>query len=160
MRHLGMPEPRRNGPKRTPVFAAWPTEWPDNGENESPAWWIGTAHVIRYEEAFGPLARAFATVHPDSSGGGVITVAARSVEAHPERTAPSWQSLQNIATNNIISGFADGKRISYMDIGNTFLQPDGTLPKEIMPDQLHLSPKGYRIWADAVAPTLKELMGS
>jgi lysophospholipase L1-like esterase len=26
-----------------------------------------------------------------------------------------------------------------------------------MPDQLHLSAKGYRIWADAVTPALKEL---
>ena len=65
---------------------------------------------------------------------------------------------QNVATNNIISGFAYGKRVSYMDIGNTFLQPDGTLPKEIMPDLLHLNAKGYQMWADAIEPTVNELM--
>lgn len=65
---------------------------------------------------------------------------------------------QNIATNNLISGFADGKRVSYMDIGNIFLQPDGTLPKEIMPDLLHLNAKGYQMWADAIEGKVKELM--
>ncbi|MEZ5386425.1 MAG: platelet-activating factor acetylhydrolase IB subunit [Prosthecobacter sp.] len=65
---------------------------------------------------------------------------------------------QNIATNNIISGFADEKRVFYMDIGNTFLQPDGTLPKEIMPDLLHLNAQGYQMWADAIEGRVKELM--
>jgi lysophospholipase L1-like esterase len=65
---------------------------------------------------------------------------------------------QNVATNNIISGFADGKRVHYMDIGNTFLQPDGTLPKEIMPDLLHLNAKGYEMWTNAIEGKVKELM--
>lgn len=65
---------------------------------------------------------------------------------------------QNIATNNLISGFADNKRVFYMDIGNTFLKPDGTLPKEIMPDLLHLSAQGYQMWADAIEGKVKELM--
>ncbi len=65
---------------------------------------------------------------------------------------------QNVATNNIISGFADGKRIFYTDIGNTFLQPDGTLPKETMPDLLHLSAQGYQMWTDAIEGKVKELM--
>jgi lysophospholipase L1-like esterase len=65
---------------------------------------------------------------------------------------------QNIATNNITSGFADNNRVFYMDIGNTFLQPDGTLPKEIMPDLLHLNSKGYQMWADAIEGKVKELM--
>jgi lysophospholipase L1-like esterase len=65
---------------------------------------------------------------------------------------------QNVATNNLISGFADGKRVHYMDIGNTFLQPDGTLPKEIMPDLLHLNAKGYEMWANAIEGKVKELM--
>jgi lysophospholipase L1-like esterase len=66
--------------------------------------------------------------------------------------------MQNVATNNLISGFADNKRVFYMDIGNTFLKPDGTLPKEIMPDLLHLSAQGYQMWADAIEGKVKELM--
>jgi len=66
--------------------------------------------------------------------------------------------VQNVATNNLISGLADNKRVYYMDIGNTFLKPDGTLPKEIMPDLLHLSAQGYQMWADAIEGNVKELM--
>ena len=54
----------------------------------------------------------------------------------------------------------DGKAVRYLDIGAAFLQPDGTISKEIMPDFLHLSPKGYALWAEAVAGPLKELMGA
>jgi lysophospholipase L1-like esterase len=65
---------------------------------------------------------------------------------------------QNVATNNLISGFANNERVHYLDIGNTFLQPGGTLPKEIMPDLLHLNAKGYEMWANAIEGKVKELM--
>lgn len=57
------------------------------------------------------------------------------------------------------SKVADEKTIYYLDIGKEFLEPDKSLSKEIMPDYLHLSPKGYKIWADAIEPKLAELMG-
>lgn len=65
---------------------------------------------------------------------------------------------QNDATNAIIKGYADDKKVFFMDIGSKFMQPDGTLSPEIMPDKLHLSPKGYDIWAEAIEPKVKELM--
>ncbi len=60
--------------------------------------------------------------------------------------------------NAEISKLADDKHIFYLDIGEKFLQADGSLTKEIMPDFLHLSAAGYQIWADAIGPKLKELM--
>ena len=66
---------------------------------------------------------------------------------------------QNEATNAIIAKLADGKQVHFMDIGKTFLQPDGTLPREVMPDLLHLSEKGYDMWAEAIDPKIKELLG-
>ncbi len=60
--------------------------------------------------------------------------------------------------NAIISKLDDGKNIFYLDIGNKFLSPDGSLTKEIMYDYLHLTPAGYQIWADAISPKLAELM--
>ena len=60
--------------------------------------------------------------------------------------------------NPIIAKLHDGKNVFYLDIGDKFLQPDGSLTKEIMPDFLHLSAKGYQIWADAISPKLAELM--
>jgi lysophospholipase L1-like esterase len=63
--------------------------------------------------------------------------------------------------NEIIAKLDDGgKTVKYLDIGGKFVQKDGTISKEIMPDFLHLSPKGYQIWADAVKGPIKELMGN
>lgn len=33
------------------------------------------------------------------------------------------------------------------------------LPRSIMPDLLHPRADGYRIWADAIEPSIKKLMG-
>ena len=65
--------------------------------------------------------------------------------------------LNNVAINQFIRRFADGERVFYQDIGNVFLNEEGVLPREIMPDLLHLSPKGYRRWAEAIESHLKEL---
>ncbi len=60
--------------------------------------------------------------------------------------------------NEIISKLHDGKSVHFLDIGSKFLQADGSLSKDIMPDFLHLSAAGYQIWADAIGPKLAELM--
>jgi len=65
----------------------------------------------------------------------------------------------NEKTNAIFKKLADGTHVHYLDIGSKFLQDDGTLTREIMPDLLHLSEKGYTIWAESMEPTLKKLMG-
>lgn len=67
--------------------------------------------------------------------------------------------IQNVETNKIIAKLDDGKMVNYLDIGAKFIGADGTLPKDIMPDFLHLNGKGYQIWADAIEPKLKELGG-
>ena len=60
--------------------------------------------------------------------------------------------------NEKIQSLGDGKMVTYLDIGPKFLNAEGKLPKDVMPDFLHLSAKGYRIWADAIEPTLWKLM--
>jgi lysophospholipase L1-like esterase len=63
------------------------------------------------------------------------------------------------AVNERIKKLDDGgKTVKYLDIGGRFLDEDGTISREIMPDFLHLSGKGYRIWADAMEPTLWSLL--
>lgn len=64
----------------------------------------------------------------------------------------------NDQVNTIITKLDDGKHVFYLDIGPKFLQPDGTLSKEIMTDLVHPSPKGYQIWIDAMTPKLTELL--
>jgi len=65
----------------------------------------------------------------------------------------------NEKTNQIIAKMADGKTVHYLDIGKSFLQKDGTLTREIMPDLLHLSEKGYTIWAESIEAQVAKLMG-
>jgi hypothetical protein len=60
------------------------------------------------------------------------------------------------AVNAGIAKLDDGKTVKYLDIGNKFLEPDGTLSRKIMPDLLHPSEKGYQIWADAMNPRLEQ----
>lgn len=65
--------------------------------------------------------------------------------------------LNNIAINQRIRRMHDGDRVHYLDIGKVFLDEDGTLPADIMPDALHLSTEGYQRWADAIEPMLEKL---
>lgn len=61
--------------------------------------------------------------------------------------------------NKIIARLDDGgKTVKFLDIGERFLTKEGNLTKEIMPDYLHLSGRGYEIWAEAIAPTLQEML--
>ncbi|MEE2641052.1 MAG: GDSL-type esterase/lipase family protein [Planctomycetota bacterium] len=64
----------------------------------------------------------------------------------------------NQKSNTIVSKLAEDKMVTYLDIGPEFLESDQTLSKEIMPDLLHLSEKGYTIWAESIEPTLTRLM--
>ncbi|HYE21365.1 MAG TPA: GDSL-type esterase/lipase family protein [Tepidisphaeraceae bacterium] len=62
------------------------------------------------------------------------------------------------AINTEIAKLDDGKTVKYLDIGEKFLEPDGTLTKEVMNDFLHLTPKGYQIWADNVGPVVEQMI--
>ena len=64
------------------------------------------------------------------------------------------------AVNQILSTVADGKKVIFIDFGDKFLSPDGTLTKEIMPDFLHPSAKGYEIWANAIQPTIDQFFSA
>jgi beta-glucosidase len=77
----------------------------------------------------------------------------------PRGSNPSDPRRQvNQKANEIVSKLADDEHVFYLDIGEEFLEDDGTLSREIMPDLLHLSPKGYEIWAKAIEPKLSELV--
>lgn len=77
----------------------------------------------------------------------------------PREEKPGALRAKNAKVNEQIAKLADGSMIFYHDIGPAFLEPDGTLTKEIMPDALHLSPKGYQLWADAIEEDVKKLLG-
>jgi lysophospholipase L1-like esterase len=43
-------------------------------------------------------------------------------------------------------------RLAFIDVGKQLIQSDGTISPEMMPDMLHPSVDGYKIWADAIQP--------
>ena len=77
----------------------------------------------------------------------------------PRGEGPSPQREKNAQASELSSKIADNKHIFYLDINDKFLTADGTLPKDVMPDLLHPNEKGYQIWAEAIEPTVKKLMG-
>jgi beta-glucosidase len=76
----------------------------------------------------------------------------------PRGPKPDGTRAKLEEVNHQVARLDDGSHVAYLDIGKEFLNADGTLSREIMPDYLHLSARGYRVWADAMEPTLWRLL--
>lgn len=76
----------------------------------------------------------------------------------PRNKKNSKDREKNDAVNQIICKLDDGKKTRYLDIGKVFLNKDGEIPGDIMPDLLHPNAKGYDLWYEAMNPLLAELL--
>jgi lysophospholipase L1-like esterase len=72
------------------------------------------------------------------------------------KDSPARKQVADI--NQLISKFADGQHVYYLDIGDKFLASDGSIPKKVMPEMLHPTKAGYQIWADAIKQPLADLL--
>src|SRR5258708_805384 len=62
--------------------------------------------------------------------------------------------------NRNLAAFANGDKLRYLNINNQLTDASGKLlPGMMNPDQLHPSLKTYQIWADALNPIFKEILG-
>lgn len=61
--------------------------------------------------------------------------------------------------NEQLAAFADGRRLRFLSINDKLAHLDGSLVDGVMNDKLHPTLKGYQIWADALKPILRELLG-
>lgn len=77
----------------------------------------------------------------------------------PRGEKPNAQRGKILQVNQVIAKLDDGKNVFYKDIGPLFVNEGGILPKAIMPDFLHLAPQGYEMWAEAIEPDVKRLLG-
>ena len=68
--------------------------------------------------------------------------------------------LQILEINRALAMLDDACRVYYLDIGDRFLDEDGGIPVDIMPDGLHPSLKGYKIFAEAIKVPLSQLLVS
>jgi len=77
------------------------------------------------------------------------------------RGATAGDPLRQLNTqiNSRLKELADNERVFFLNINSTFLEKGGTLPRAVMPDLLHPNPAGYRLWARAMEPTLRQLLG-
>lgn len=81
----------------------------------------------------------------------VMAVFPRGAKAdHPKRAV--------LAQINAVLAAAqkDKPGVTYLDITDKWLEPDGSISKEVMPDALHPNQKGYFIWAEALKAVLPE----
>ncbi len=60
--------------------------------------------------------------------------------------------------NQVLAKLDDGQHIFFLDFGSQYVENDGSISKSIMPDALHPNEAGYKIWAAAMEPKLKELL--
>lgn len=75
----------------------------------------------------------------------------RELANHPDR-----ESVRSV--NRLLSRLQDGDHVTYLDLGNKLLQPDGSMTKEVTKDFTHLTAKGYEIFAGAIQPVVESLL--
>ena len=71
----------------------------------------------------------------------------------------SAQRGKILQVNQALARLDDGKNIFYIDFGSQLIENDGSISKSMMRDYLHPGEAGYRIWANATGPKIKELLG-
>jgi len=108
--------------------------------------------------------------NPEQTAEGMKAIIARLAQKTPEakilllgvlpRGAKPDEPLRQQAAEitKLYAGLADGKKVVFLDFNNKFLEADGTMSKDIMPDFLHPNAKGYQIWVDNMLPKLKEML--
>jgi lysophospholipase L1-like esterase len=77
----------------------------------------------------------------------------------PRGATFSPQRGKVLQVNQALARVADGQMIHYLDVGGQFVEPDGSISPEVMPGYVHLSERGYEIWAETMEPKIKELLG-
>jgi lysophospholipase L1-like esterase len=79
----------------------------------------------------------------------------------PRGRMPSEASRIKVeAVNRLIASLDDGRRVSFVDIGPSLIEADGSISADSMPDYLHPTAKGYVIWAEALKSLLDKYVST
>lgn len=74
------------------------------------------------------------------------------------KTEELYQKI--VATNAILNeSMKDRANIELMNIGKKFLDGNGDVNKELLPDCTHPNEKGYQVWAESIEPLVKRSLG-
>jgi lysophospholipase L1-like esterase/type 1 glutamine amidotransferase len=74
------------------------------------------------------------------------------------REAKPGDLRKKVEETNVLLAGMNEPGVRYLDLRSAYVGSDGTIPAEVMPDQLHLSEKGYQLWAAAMGPVLAEML--
>jgi lysophospholipase L1-like esterase len=110
-------------------------------------------------EGVGAIVKEFRTQRPHTKVL-LLGVFPRAGKAAKDSTSVPAADLQPKIKqiNDRIAKLDDGKMVKYLDVGAKFLESDGSLTRAVMPDYLHLSPKGYALWAEAIKGPVTEML--
>lgn len=86
----------------------------------------------------------------------LLAIFPRGMDPKMANVATMREKIKTV--NAELAKLDDGSKTRYLDLGPKFLDAEGVLPADIMPDFLHPNAKGYQIWADAMQPLLDEMM--
>ncbi len=74
-----------------------------------------------------------------------------------ERMNPMRGDIAQI--NQCLARLDDGAHVRFVRVGDRFVEDDGSIKKETMPDFLHLSEAGYRTWGETIVPEITRVLG-
>ncbi len=63
------------------------------------------------------------------------------------------------AVNRGYAALADNRDVFFADLGAAFLEKDGSISEAVMDDFLHLTPKGYGLYARELVPVIQRVRG-
>lgn len=61
--------------------------------------------------------------------------------------------------NQVLHRLADNQSVYWADFGFKFVADNGSIPKAMMPDFLHLTPAAYQIWAESIEERVSQIVG-
>ena len=64
-----------------------------------------------------------------------------------------------LQVNQVLQKLADDRNILWVDFGHKYVTTEGRIPRDLMPDYLHLSPRAYEMWAESINPLLAKIVG-
>ena len=76
----------------------------------------------------------------------------------PRGAMPDATRAKVAAVNDRIALLDQRNSVTYLDIGQALLEPDGSISEDVLYDFLHPSAIGYAKWAAAMKPTLDRLL--
>ena len=107
----------------------------------------------RVADGVAACAAAIRAKCPDAK---VLVLGILPTQAAPDAPLRAVVRAVNARSAALVSALGD--QVSFADIGAAFLEPDGRISPDIMPDGCHLSPGGYALFADALEPLVRGLL--